>query len=160
MARPAIAAVLYISLRMTFDAPWHPHRCDTGDTVHCFDRTVTFLTFEAGLDMPLMREVNIVGNVVYLDPRYWFAIFPVSRQFHDLRTVADSGQRFVTAHAFAHARYAGDGRPGGIDMAILARNFVIRGMNRVAEFDWLNRTAIGKKLAVYPGSRKQSEHEQ
>jgi len=160
MARPAIAAVFHLSFRMTIDAPWHPHRCDTGDTVHRFDRTMTFLARKTGLYMPLVREVNKVGDIVYLDPRYRLTIFPVDGQLHDLGTLADAGQRVVTAHAFADAWYAGDGCPVGIDMATLARDLVIRGMNCVAEFDWLDGTAIGEIFAMYPCACKQSEHKQ
>ena len=160
MARPAIAAVLHFSFRMTIDAPWHFHRCNARYSVHCFDRTMTFLTRETGLYMPLVREVNKVGDVVYLYPRYRLTIFPVGGQLHDLGTLADAGQRVVTAHAFADAWYAGDGRPVGVDMATLARNLVVRGMNCVAEFDRLDGTAIGEKFAVYPCARKKSEHKQ
>ncbi len=160
MARPAIAAMLYFSLRMTIDAPWHPHWCNAGNTVHCFDRTVTFLALETGLDMPFVREVNKVGNIVYFDPRYRLAIFPVGGQLDNLRTFANAGYRVVAAHALADTRYAGDGCPVGINMAVLARNLVVRGVYRVAEFDRLNRTAVGEKFAVYPCARKQSEHKQ
>ncbi len=160
MTRPAIAAVFYLSFRMTIDAPWHFHRCNARYSVHCFDRTMTFLARETGLHMPFVREVNKVGDVVYLYPRYRLTIFPVGGQLHYLGTLADVGQRIVTPHAFADAWYAGDGRPVGVDMATLARNLVFRGMNCVAEFDGLDGTAIGEKFAVYPCARKKSEHEQ
>ncbi len=159
MAGPTVAAMLYVSLRMTIDAPWHPHRCNSGNTVHRFDRTVTFLTREASFDVPLMRKVNIVRNVVHFDPQYWFTIFPVGGQFLDLRTFADTGHRVVTSHAFANARYAGNRCLVGIDMTMLARNFIVRGMYFVTEFDWLYRTAIGEILAVYPCANKESDHE-
>ncbi len=58
MAGPAIATVLYILLRMTIDAPRHPHRGNSSNAVHCFHRTVAFLTSEARFDVALMREVN------------------------------------------------------------------------------------------------------
>ena len=160
MARPAIAAMLYFSLRMTIDAPWHLHWCDTGDAIHGFNGTVTFLAREAGLDMPFVREVNKVGNIVYFDPRYRLAIFPVGGQLHNFRTFANAGHRVVTPHAFADARHAGDRCSVGINMAVLARNLIVRGMYRMAERDRLNRAAIGEKLAVYPCACKQSEHKQ
>jgi len=96
---------------------------------------------------------------VNLNPRYRFTFFPVGDQLQDLRVFADTGYRVVTSHAFANAGYAGNRRPVGIDVAVLARNLVVRGMDRVTEFDWLNRTAIGEIFAVYPCAYKQSEHE-
>ncbi len=144
---------------MTIDAPRHSHRCNTGNAVHRLHRTVTFLTREARLDVPLMRKVNKVGNIVHFNPRYRFTIFPVGGQLQDLRTFADTGYRFVTSHAFANAGHAGDRRLVGIDVAVLARNLVVRGMYRVTELDGLNRAAIGEIFAVYPRAYKQSEHE-
>ena len=159
MAGPAIAAIFNVSLRMTIDTPWHPHRCNTGNTIHRLHGTVTFLTRDTRLDVPLMRKVNIVGNIVNFNPRYRFTIFPVGGQLHDLRAFPDAGYRFVTSHAFANAGYAGNRRLVGIDVAVLARNLVVRGMYRVTEFDGLNRTAIGEIFAVYPCAYKQSDHE-
>ena len=158
MAGPAIAAMLYVSLRMTIDTPRHPHRGNTGNTIHFLNGTVTFLTRQSRLDMAFMREVNIVRNIVNFDPRYWFTIFPVGGQLQYLRTVSDTGYRGVTSHAFADAGYAGNRRLVGIDVAMLARNFVVRGMYCVTEFDGLNRTAIGEILAVYPCASKKSDH--
>ena len=151
--------MLYVSLRMTIDTPWHPHRGNTGNTIHFLNGTVTFLTRQSRLDMAFMREVNIVRNVVNFDPRYGFTILPVGGQLQYLRTVSDTGYRGVTSHAFADAGYAGNRRLVGIDVAMLARNFVVRGMYRVTEFDGLYRTAIGEILALYPRANKESDHE-
>ncbi len=159
MAGPAIAAMFHVSFRVAIDAPGHPQCCNTGNAVHCLYRTVTFLTCEARPDVALMREVNKVRNIVNFNPRYRFTIFPVGGQLHDLRTFADTGHGLVTSHAFADAGYAGNRRPVGIDVAVLARNLVVRGMYRVTEFDGLNRTAIGEIFAVNPCAYKQSEHE-
>ena len=154
MAGPAIAAMLYASLCMTIDAPRHPHRLNTGNTIHRLHGTVTFLTREARLDVPLMCKVNIVGKIVNFYPRYRFTIFPVGGQFQNLRTIANTGYGRVTPHALANAGYAGNRCFVGIDVAVLARNLIVRGMNRVTEFDWLNRTAVRKILAVYPCADK------
>ena len=159
MAGPAIAAVLYILLCMTIDAPRHPHRCNTSHTIHCLHGPVTFLTRESGLDVPLVRKVNIVGYIVNFYPRNRFAIFPVSDQLQNLRTFADAGYRLVTANAFVNTGYAGDRRLVCIDVAVLARNFIIRGVHRVTEFYGLDRTAVGEIFAMYPCADKQSYHE-
>ncbi len=154
MAGPAIAAMLYASLCMTIDAPRHPHRRNTGNTIHRLHGTVTFLTCEARLDVPLMRKVNIVGKIVNFYPRYRFTIFPVGGQLQNLRTITNTGYGFVTPHALANAGYAGNRCFVGIDVAVLARNLIVRGMYPVTEFDWLNRTAVRKILAVYPCADK------
>ena len=65
----------------------------------------------------------------------------------------------MASHAFADAGHARNRRLVGIDMTILARNLVIRGMYRVTEFDGLNGAAIGKIFAVYPGANKKPQHE-
>ena len=91
MAGPAIATMLYISLSMTIDAPRHPHCRNTGDTVHRFHGTMTLLARDARLDVALVRKVNVVRNIVHLNPRYRFLVFPVGGQLEDFRTVADAG---------------------------------------------------------------------
>ncbi len=161
MAGPAIATMLNVSLGMTINAPRHPHRCNPGDTVHRLHGSVAILTREGRLriDVPLMGKVNIVRYIVNFNPRYRFTIFPVGCQLHDLRTVADAGYGVVTSHAFTDTGHAGNRRLVSINVAMLARDFVIRGMYCVTEFDWLNRTAIGKILAVYPCANKESDHE-
>lgn len=151
--------MFHVFFRVAIDAPGHPQCCNTGNAVHCLYRTVTFLTREARPDVPFMREVNKVGNIVNFNPRYRFTIFPVGGQLQDLRTIADTGYGLVTSHAFANTGYAGNRSLVGIDVTVLARNLVVRGMYRMTEFDWLNRTAIGEILTVYPCADKQSEHE-
>ncbi len=158
MAGPAIAAMFHVSFRVAIDAPGHPQCCNAGNAVHCFYRTVTFLTREARPDVPLMREVNKVGNIVNFNPRYRFTFFPVGGQLQNLRTITDTGNGLVTSHAFANAGYAGNRRLVGIDVAVLARNFVVRGMYSVTEFDWLHGSAIGEIFAVYPCAYEQPYH--
>jgi len=103
---------------------------------------MTFLALDARPDVPFMRKVNKVGKIVNFNPRYRFTIFPVGGQFQDLRPIADAAYRVVTSHALVDTGYARNRRLVGIDVAVLARNLVVRGMNRVTELDWLNRTAI------------------
>ena len=152
MAGQAIATMLNASLRMTIHAPRHLHRCDASNPVHCLYRAMTLLAFEARLDMSLVSKVNKVGKVVNFDPRNRFAIFPVGCELHDFSTVADARYRFVTSHTFANTGYAGDGRLVCVDVAVLTRNLIVRGVYRVAEFDRLNRTAVRKIFAVHPGA--------
>jgi hypothetical protein len=83
---------------------------------------MTLLAVEARLDMSLVSKVNKVGKVVNLDPGNRLAIFPVCRKFQDFLTLADTGKRFVTSHAFGNAGYAGYGGLVSIDVTVLARN--------------------------------------
>ncbi len=159
MAGPAIATMLHFSLRMTIDAPRHAHSRNPSDAIHRLHRTVTFLALEACLDVALVCKVHVVRNVVNFNPRYRLLIFPVSGQLEDLRVVADTGYRFMAAHAFANAGYAGNRRLIGIDMTVLARNFVDRGVCRVTELYGLNGAAIGEIFAVYPRANKKTKHE-
>jgi len=158
MAGPAVAAMLYFSFCMTIDAPRHPHRHNTGNTVHRFHGTMTFLAFEVGLDVPFMRKVNKVGNVMYLDPRNRLTVLPVGGELQNFRLITNARHGLVAPHAFTDAGNAGRRRPVGIDVTVLARNFVVRGMHRVTEFNWLNRTAVRKIFAVYPCAYEQSDH--
>ncbi len=66
----------------------------------------------------------------------------------------------MVAHTFANAGHAGNRRLVGIDVAVLARNLIVRGMYRVTEFDGLNRAAIRKIFAVYPSANKKPKHQQ
>ena len=150
MAGQAITTMLDIFLRMAIDTPRHSHRGNTGNSIHCLDGTVAFLTGDARLHVALVRKVNIVRKIVHFNPRYGFTIFPVSNQLQDLRAFADTGYKVMTSHAFADTGYARNRRPVGIDVAMLTRNFVVRSMHCVAEFDGLNRTAIGEIFAMYP----------
>ena len=120
---------------------------------------MTILTGEARLDMTLMGEVNEVGDVVDFDPRNRFAIFPVGGELLNLRTVANAWYRFMTSHALANAGYARNGRPVRINVTVLARNLIVRGVYRVAEFDRLDRTAIREIFTVYPSAGKETDHD-
>ncbi len=152
--------MFHFSLRMAIDTPGHSHRCNSGNPIHRLDRTVAFLAGEARFYVSLVREVHEVGDIVHLDPGDRLTIFPIRGQFHDLRTFPHARYGLVTSHALADARHTGNGRFVRIDVAVLARNLIVRGMYRMAERDRLNRTAIGEKLAVYPCACKQSEHKQ
>ncbi len=91
---------------------------------------------------------------MYLDPLNRFLILQVGGQLNNLRAFADAGYSIVTTHAFANARHAGNRCLVGIDVTMLARNLVVRGMYLVTEFDGLNRAAIGEIFAVYPCAYK------
>ena len=150
--------MLHLSFRMAIDAPGHPHRRDTGNSMHRLDRTVTFLAGEARLYVSLVCEVYEVGDVVHLDPGYRLTILPESGQLQNLRALAYARHRLVTSHALANTRHTGNGRLVRIDVAMLTRNLIVRCMHHVAEFDWLDRRAIGEIFAVHEYAYQQSKH--
>ena len=159
MAGQAIATMRNATLRMTIHAPGHLHRRNTSNPVHCFYRAMTLLAFEACLDVSLMSKVNKVGKVVNLDPRNRFAIFPIGGELHDFLTVADARYRFVTSHAFTNAGHACHGALVCVEVAVLTRNLIVRGVYRVAEFDRLDRTAVREIFTVYPSAGKETDHD-
>jgi hypothetical protein len=147
-----------VSLRMAIDTPWHSHRCNTGHTIHRFDRAVAFLAGEPCFYMSLVRKVNEVRKVVNFNPRDRLSVLPVRGQLQDLRAFAYARYGIVTPHALADARHAGYRRPVCINVAVLARNLIVRCMHRVTEFDWLDRRAIREILAVHPYAYQQSNY--
>ena len=156
MASPAVAAILNVSFRVTIDTPWHAHRCNSCNSVHGLHGSVTFLTLETRFDVSLVREVHKVGNIMHLDPWNRFTIIPVGGKFQYLRLLTDTRYGPVATHALANAGNAGDGCPISINVTMLARNLVIRGVHPVTEFDGLNRTAVRKIFAVHPCAYEQS----
>ncbi len=150
--------MFHLSFRMAIDAPGHPHRRDTGNSIHRLDRTVAFLTSEARSYMSFVREVYEVGDIVHLDPGDRLTIFPIRGQFHDLRTFPHARYGLVTSHALADARHTGNGRFVRIDVAVLARNLIVRCVHHMTEFDWLDRRAIREIFAMHEYAYQQSKH--
>ncbi len=136
---------------MAFDTPGHSQWLLPRDSVHGFYRPMTLLALQIRLDMPFMREMHKIRHVIHLDPWNRLLISVILGDLYDLGRVG--GNRYVTAHAFFDRGYARRWRPGGINMAVLARNFVIPGMNFMTEFDRLHRTGVIIIGAIYPDSR-------
>lgn len=135
MAGPAIRAVLHLIFLVAIQAPSHLHRRQSLHTVHGFNRTVTGLTFQPGGDMPIMRKMDKIRQVVHFDPGDGLLVIEVVQYFLDLAPIG--GHFIVTANAFINAGHASRNRPPGLYMAVHARNFVISGVNLVAEIDRL-----------------------
>ena len=127
---------------MTFDAPRHVQRLDFGNPVHGFHGAVTLLTLEICLDMPLVREMHEVRNVVDFYPRNRFLSLPVTENLHDFWPVPHTGYLGMTARTTIHTGHARTGRAAGIDVAILTGNFIFPRMNAVTEFDGLNGARV------------------
>lgn len=158
MTGPAVAAVFDVFFGMAFDTPGHSHRRDTGNPIHFLDGSMALLTLDVCLYVPLVREVNEIGDVVDLYPRDRFTILPVRRQLEDFRLLARIWQGPVASHTFTDTGHTGDRRPVCVNVAVPARNLVIRCMHGVTEFDWLDRRAVRIIFAVHPYAYQQSKH--
>jgi len=149
--------MFHVSLLMAIDTPGHSHRCNTGNTVHRLDGTVAFLAGDACSYVSLVRKVNEIRDVVHLDPGNRLTIVPVRHQLRYLRTLSYARHGTVTTHALADTRHAGYRRLVRVDVAVLARNLIVRCMHRVAEFDWLDRRTIREILAVHKYAYQKSK---
>src|SRR3981189_3733084 len=62
---------------VTVDAPAHVERRRLIDLFHVLDLAVTRLTSHAGVDVPHMREVYVLGQLVDADPRHRLLLAPI-----------------------------------------------------------------------------------
>ena len=112
-------------------APTHRQRSDLDRAFHLLNLTVADLTIHVGLDMPTVRETNVVGKVVHPDPWDRVTLFPVFGEFHDLRLL--DGYAAVAADTLLDRGDAGHGAAAGIGVTVLTPDFVVSGVNPVAE---------------------------
>jgi hypothetical protein len=95
-----------------------------------------------GIDMTLMGEVGVTGEVMYPHPFDRFLLAPGLTQLSDfrlVRAVAPTNHQ-VASHAGLHRRDAGLGRDCHRVVAILALDLVLAGVNVVPEENGLPRT--------------------
>jgi hypothetical protein len=108
---------------------------------------VTFFTIKAGLYMPLMRKIKMVGQVMYLHPRDWLFIFPEFFKFFDLRGFGFDDA--MTTHAFSNAGYTRMPRTFGVNMTVLTGDFVLPSVDNMTELNRLNRSSTYKIGITY-----------
>ncbi|MEE8109057.1 MAG: hypothetical protein V3T36_07900 [Gammaproteobacteria bacterium] len=111
---------------------------------------MTFLAFQAGLDVPFVREMHKIGYVMNFYPGYGRLVGIILRNLDNLGFAGRDGP--VATHAFFNRWHAGRRRTGCIDMTILTGNFIFPGMDSMTEFDGLNRAGVAKICTVYPDS--------
>jgi len=158
MTSPAIAAMFYVFLSVAVDAPRHPHRSNSANPIHCLDGSLAFLALDVCLYVPFVCEVDEIGDVVHFDPGDRLTIFPVRHELDDFRLLSRIWQGPVTSHALADTGYTCGRRLVCVHVAVLTRNFIIRCMHCMTEFDWLNRGSIREIFAVHPYACQQSKH--
>ena len=142
MAGPAVPAVSNIFLGMAVNAPAHLQRRDPGSYLHPGHIPVALMTGQAGLQMPLMREIDKVRKVVHLDPGDRLFPLPITGQFFYLRGLPFDDE--VTADTSLNAGNPCYCRPGSIDMTIEAGDLVIPCMDSMTKGDRLLRASAGE----------------
>jgi hypothetical protein len=115
---------------------------------------VTFFTIKASLNMPLMRKIKMVGQVMYLYPRDWLFIFPELLKFLYFR-------RFglydvMTTHTFSNAGHARMSGTFGVYMTVLTRDRVLSGVDDVTKLYRLSRSPTYKIGITYLPTHQKS----
>jgi hypothetical protein len=135
--QPAIDARLLFA--MALDA--HPHLPGfLRQPLEVLDLAVALLANNLAVDVPLVVEKDVFGNVVYLDPGCGCAgaeivvLFLDPREFHD--------DVIVAIKAFFHRWNPGEVGVGHVRVAELALDFLDSGVHVVAEGDRLPRADL------------------
>ena len=84
---PAVGRPVASRAFMAAETPAHDQSWNSPYTGHFFDRAVTFLAGDIGLNVSFVWEVYIVGQVIDLDPGDRFLVVPVLVQFLNLRAI-------------------------------------------------------------------------
>ena len=147
--------VLQFVFLVTIPAPTHFQRGDPGDSGHGGHVAMAFHTINFSLDVTFVREINEVGQVVNLDPRYGLFVDPVAHQEPDLWPFCRDA--LVTADALADRGYPGRCGDARLGVAIHARNLVVARVDPVTEIDWLFRCGPGEQSCVRPITEHQPD---
>ena len=117
---------------------------------------MAFHTVNFSLNVALMGEIDKVRKIVNLDPWDRFFGFPELKQFDDFGLFTN--HLFVAIDALVHAGYAGRSRAACVNVAILAGNAIVAGMNLVTELDRLGGRTVGEKRQISPVADYQTGH--
>ena len=135
--QPAID--ICIPLKMTGDAIVHiPHFA--GQPVQVLHLPVALLAGNLVVDMPLMIEQNVLGNIVHFFPGRWLIGIEIFMFFLDPGMLLDNV--VVAVQTQFHGGQSGPVRVGHIGMAILALYLFYAAVNVVAERNWLLRSDV------------------
>ena len=102
------ALKLRLALFVASDTPAHLQRCNLLHNVHLLDFTVTLLALNAStavrliLHMNLVRKVDVIWQVVHLDPLDWIVV--IIMLSHLLNIGLISSHQTVTAHTRVQRR--------------------------------------------------------
>lgn len=103
---------------------------------------MTLMTGQTSLQVPLVREIDKVREVVHLDPRDRFSPFPIACHLFYLRGLPFDDE--VTANATLNAGNPRYGRPGSIDVTIETGDLVVSCMDLMAKGYRLFRASAGE----------------
>jgi len=103
------------------------------------DIAVAVEAAETGFDMAFVREIDEIGQVVYLFPGNWRFCSPVGKYFIDfaLLPLIAAFDDHVTAHTGLNGRYPCHVRSAGVDMTEFAGDHVVVNVGLMAEIDRL-----------------------
>src|SRR5579884_396188 len=65
-----------VAVHVAADAPAHVEARELRDAIHLLDLAVTGLAGDAGVDVPRVREVDVLGQLVDADPRNGLGVRP------------------------------------------------------------------------------------
>ncbi len=126
------------ALRVTFHAEAHVDFLDRHDSIHSFDRPVTLLTRNAGMNVRAMRESYEVRQRVNAVPsnleRRLLMVAPSPRD----RIDSTGNPAAVASNASLNRRHTRSFGAPGVLVTILAGNFVDAGVDAMAERNWLD----------------------
>src|SRR5688572_5350925 len=135
------AVVADLSLHVTVDAPPHVERLLLVHGKHVLHLAVTRLTGDAGIDVPHVREVHVVGHLVDAHPRNRLILRRELLELRDFRSFGAIGapraDDRVTPHAGAHGGESRIGRFVRGVVAVQAIHLQRHDVRIVREADWL-----------------------
>lgn len=138
MTFPAIGGA--VSFFMATETPTHDQALGLPDPRHIGNITMAFLALNASPDMPLVRKINVIREVVDLDPRDRFLTVPIALNLLYFRTIRAYGR--VTAQAPLDARDPRHFGLSSVNMTKGAKDRIVAGMYLVTEINRLFRGGI------------------
>jgi hypothetical protein len=113
---------------------------DFREDPHLLHRAVALGAIDLRGDVPHVRKVDVVGDLIYANPRNGLLVGPVLAYLGDLSLLPLVGTPYdlVAPDACPDRRNSGVNRPFRRKMAVLAIDPVDTGMNIMRKSDWLN----------------------
>lgn len=135
MTGVAVDGGVVFRLAVAIYTPAHRHRRDDFDNIHAIHLTMTLNTVNAGRDMWLMAEQNVVRKVMDFNPFNRCSISPGLGELLNLRLAR--GNLRMAVHTRIDAGNGGHRTFAGRYVTVTAGDFVLASMNLVAKCDGL-----------------------
>ncbi len=141
MASCAIKSCFGLRLTVTVKTPTHGKVAELLNLFHGLNGTMTGLTCNPALHMPLMVELYKIGQHVNSHPFDGFLIHVRINHVVDISIFRPSSATngHVTIHAHVEARHRSLQRTARIGVTILAIHLELSSVKRVVKWDWLSR---------------------